>query len=407
LEWIVTAVYWWFPAVYFARRHLERNEEACCDAWAVRQLGSAPRNYAEALLRVVDFISEHRVGLPRLASGMQPTESLEERLRLVMQSGSAAQPSRTLWWCVSVAAVALWLLHPVPLATRPTVADAAVIVSPLPLLASAQQAQSELGPSSPEILEADLPEVPSGFWNQTPTARWANFSLALPGARLVAESNQGISIEITGRKPIQFTPDDLSALVEIPSTRRVVIGDRAGQLRLWDLDAGMPVSLIGRHSGAVTSVTYHEASGLVSSDDGGSVMRWDLQSGQVRSTWSAAAHEGIGVVSGDPPAIQSVRYSVDGASLAILTGHWNNTDFPQRLHIVDSRDFTMIDSRDIAPGTALILQSPELGWFAIDWSGVVRSIETQAVLTTLEKHQVSALALLHQPSQLATLQLLN
>ena len=103
LEWIVTAAYWWFPGVYVARRQLERNEEACCDAWAVRQLGSAPRQYAEALLRVVDFISEHGVGMPRLASGMQPTESLEERLRLVMQ-GSGANHSSSAIRCSAGAA---------------------------------------------------------------------------------------------------------------------------------------------------------------------------------------------------------------------------------------------------------------------------------------------------------------
>jgi bla regulator protein BlaR1 len=102
LEWIVTAAYWWFPGVYIARRQLERNEEACCDSWAVRQLGSSPRQYAEALLRVVDFISEHRVGLPRLASGMQPTESLEERLRLVMQGSSVEPSSPAIQWGASV-----------------------------------------------------------------------------------------------------------------------------------------------------------------------------------------------------------------------------------------------------------------------------------------------------------------
>jgi bla regulator protein BlaR1 len=407
LEWIVTATYWWFPGVYIARRQLERNEEVCCDAWAVRQLGTTPRHYAEALLRVVDFISEHRVGLPRLASGMQPTESLEERLRLVMQSGGAVQTSRSLWWGAGLASVSLWLLHPVPLATRPSVANAAVIVSRPPMQLASIDDSSAAGLKSSGILEANLPEAPSGFWNQAPNPRWANFSLALPGARLIAESNRGISIEILGRESIRFSSEDLSALVEIPSTKRVVIGDRAGQLRLWDLDAGMPVSLIGRHSGAVTSVTYHESSGLVSSDDGGSVMRWDLQSGQVRATWSAAAHAGIYLITGDPPSIQSVRFSVDGTSLAILTGDWNDIDARQRLHIVDSRDFTMIDSLEVAPGTALIQQLPEWGWVSIDWSGVVRSIETQAMITTIEKHQVSALALLHQPSQITTLQLLN
>jgi bla regulator protein blaR1 len=70
LEWVDTAANWWLPLVYIARRQLERHEEACCDAWAVSRLQLPPRSYAEALLRVVDFISDHEVGIPRLASGM-------------------------------------------------------------------------------------------------------------------------------------------------------------------------------------------------------------------------------------------------------------------------------------------------------------------------------------------------
>ncbi len=75
IEWLVTTIYWWCPLVYFARRELERHEEVACDAWAISYLHTSPRTYAEALLSVVDFLSETQVGTPRLASRMQPADS--------------------------------------------------------------------------------------------------------------------------------------------------------------------------------------------------------------------------------------------------------------------------------------------------------------------------------------------
>ena len=114
LELFVTAAYWWFPGIYFAKQQLERHEEACCDAWAVAHLDAPPRSYCEALLQVVDFISENSVGIPGLASGMHPTKTLEERLRLVMRPDDFAQTITPMHMCVGTICCTMWLLHPIP-----------------------------------------------------------------------------------------------------------------------------------------------------------------------------------------------------------------------------------------------------------------------------------------------------
>ena len=239
LEWIVTAVYWWFPGVYIARRQLERHEEACCDAWAVRKLNAPPRLYAEALLRVIDFISEHRVGIPRLASGMQPTSSLEERLHLVMKGSSVESSSKPLLWSVTGACLSLWLVHPVlhPYPEPTLVADELTedhVTDGVTPLMSRPSAASSTSPIDP----ADLPEPPKGFWNRTARPEWASFALALPGARLVAEANRGITIRSLDRESLRFSSDELSAVVEIPSTKRVVIGDCGRALAIVGLGRG-------------------------------------------------------------------------------------------------------------------------------------------------------------------------
>lgn len=384
LEWAVTAIYWWFPGVYIARRELERHEEAACDGWAVRQLGCKPRQYAEALLRVVDFLSEHRVGIPRLASGMQPTDSLEQRLRLLIQSDGLIATSAAGRWVAGVGCLALCLIHPWLQPTssaRSVLPEYRVGFAPIPgVMADRSSGVSES--TAHPLLELDLPEVPRGFWNESPQQRWASVSLSLKGARLIGEASRGVTIERPQREPLRFSYEDLSAIVEVPSTQRVVIGDTMGRLRLWDLDAGLPTSLIGRHGDRVTSVTYHQSAGIVSADAAGSVMRWDLQSGQVLATWSEAAGP-----------VQSVRYAHDGQSIAVLVGRWSQTDEAQKVHFIDSSSLATKKSIVVPSSTAVVLETEESGWLLIDWSGAVRPLQGGTPISRIAKRDVSGLVL--------------
>lgn len=387
LEWAVTAAYWWLPLVHLARGQLVRHEEACCDAWAVRQLSVSPRRYAETLLCVVDFLSERRGGgLPRLASGMQATRTLEERLRLLRDPLETHAFSGPVQRLAGVGCVALWLLHP---SAHLQPSPAAVSVRP-----DAATAPNWDAALSPEEVTAEpaagrttftLPEPPRGFWNQTPPRRWANFSLSLPGAELIGEAGRGVAITVGGHEPLSFPRDALSAIVEIPSTQRVVIGNEAGELRLWDLAAGVPVSLIGRHAAAVTSVAYRDGGGLASADEAGSVVRWDLQSGQMLASWSDTTD-----------GVQSVRFSCDGTSLAILTGRWEQAAVTRQVLMVDSRSLEVSRSFTVPGDTAVVLEHPGGGWLTVSWSGDVRSLETMRVVSAMAKEQVSALVLSQQ-----------
>ncbi len=382
LEWLVTAVYWWFPGVHLARAQLERHEEACCDAWAIRKLKTTPRQYAEALLRVVDFISDYRVGMPRLASAMQPTESLAERLRLLMRDRGADDSTTTMKSAIAALCVGIWLVHPVIHPRQPSLPRALKEIDVERLTADdlAVMAMKEL----PHLEAANLllPDQPQGFWNQSPPHRWANFELTLPDAELTADAHCGITIEIPKHQPLHFPAHELTAMVEIPSTQRVVIGDANGQLRLWDLSAGTAVSLIGMHPSAITSLAYHDSVGLVSADATGSVIRWNLQSGQPLATWS-----------NETSRIQSIRFSNDGQTLAILLGNWSSPASLQNLVLVDSHTFQSTRSVMVPANTAIVLCWPGDNWCTVDWSGVVHRLHDKSVILVLPKHRVSALAL--------------
>ncbi len=87
LEAVVTALYWWHPAVWWARRELHESEERCCDAWVVGTLPGVARSYASALLATVDFLSGVPSPLPVGASGLGRGghfQHLRRRLTLIM-----------------------------------------------------------------------------------------------------------------------------------------------------------------------------------------------------------------------------------------------------------------------------------------------------------------------------------
>jgi WD40 repeat protein/beta-lactamase regulating signal transducer with metallopeptidase domain len=81
LEVLAGGLYWWYPLVWLALRHLQQREEECCDALAVEQ--ASARVYATAILETVDFLAEARPRLPALASGLSSARLLEERLTLL------------------------------------------------------------------------------------------------------------------------------------------------------------------------------------------------------------------------------------------------------------------------------------------------------------------------------------
>jgi beta-lactamase regulating signal transducer with metallopeptidase domain len=381
MEFLVTAIYWWFPLVYFARHQLERHEEACCDEWAVRILNSSPRQYADSLLKVVDFISDHHVRFPRLASAMRPTNSLEMRLRLVMQIGKHPAESRSTRIGFAIAGVSLLLVHPFP---QPAVTADEGTTSRLPRKPLSSPSSELALPSfeSPQIETPVLPPAPQGFWNRMPERRWADISLTLPGVELRADVARGITIETREGNSLRFSADELRAIVEIPGSRRVVIGSRDGSVRLWDLDAGTAVSLLGRHPQEITSLAYHENGGLVSADAAGSVMRWDMQSGRVLATSSVPAS-----------SVQSIRFSTDGRSLAVLTGRWNTALQAQHLFIVDSETLQATQERRLSRRVALVVAASDGRWNSIDWTGNVRDLESEAEIGQIPKRQVSAMLL--------------
>lgn len=393
LEWLVTSLFWWFPGVYFGRQQLERHEEACCDARAVAMLKSKPREYAEALLRVVDFISEHGVTSTRMASPMQPTATLEERLRLLMRDELSIAPSRLHSWGCGLICASIWIIHP----------DIYQIEFPSQSIAvTASASQAAAGPDPvPEpsvaaerrliqpITESDLPAVPKGFWNTGAAKDWASFSFDVSGYRLDAIAGQGILVHRDDGKTLRFNQQTMTAIAEVPRSKRVIIGDADGNVRLWDLEAGTPVSLLGRHNAAITSVAISSHAEVFSADAGGTIFRWKMQSGEILSQWSVDD----GPHQSSSRKIASLRVAADGQSVAVLCSDWRDKTNLKEIHLLDSKTLKPLSSVFATPQAAVAFQFEEGAWVVVDWDGVIRLMNTAEPIGSIEKQRVSALLL--------------
>lgn len=390
LEWLVTAIYWWLPLVYFARQQLERHEEAACDAWAIANLSTPPRAYAETLLSVVDFLSETRIGIPRLASRMQATDSLEERLRLIMSS-DAAPLSPIKWRGLMLFSGVLILVHPSfhyrsNAETAPANRDArARIETDLTLMDGSSPhepvGRDTTGLSAEVSLDRlPLPPRPRGWWNEPPAMRFADLRLGESNLRLLAEAGVGVTIQ-DDNGTFTFEPASVRALAHVPSRSRVIIGSTTGDLHLWDVPASQAVSLIGKHQAAITNLAFHLAEGLVSGDVEGNLIRWDHQSGEMLGLRPLER------------SVASIRWSRSGKQLAVLTGDWNAPGDAMQLLMLDGRSLETQQQLEL-PGTIAVVQQDErLGWLAVDWGGEVWSLASGQLEGHVPKSIVSGMVL--------------
>jgi beta-lactamase regulating signal transducer with metallopeptidase domain len=102
LEIAATAVFWWYPVTWWARRALRHAEERCCDEWVLRVLPGSAGAYAEGLLKSLTFISREGVSLPLAASGAGPARDLEARLKEILMTPPL--PRLNAWLRLALAA---------------------------------------------------------------------------------------------------------------------------------------------------------------------------------------------------------------------------------------------------------------------------------------------------------------
>jgi beta-lactamase regulating signal transducer with metallopeptidase domain/Flp pilus assembly protein TadD len=112
LEMAAMTLCWWNPVFWFARRRVHRYGELSCDAWAIWAYPEHRRDYAEALIDVVERMSAPTWTAPALAVTDDDPEDFERRLRMIMRekvSRGVSPVVAGLAILVSVALLPSWL----------------------------------------------------------------------------------------------------------------------------------------------------------------------------------------------------------------------------------------------------------------------------------------------------------
>ncbi len=137
LELAATALFWWYPVTWWARRALRRVEERCCDEWVLRLLPGSAGAYAEGLLKSLTFISREGACLPAAASGAGPARDLETRLKEILMTRPRPQLSPGLRLALAAGAAVGLAVFPTHAQSRPADRDTPEVqAAPTPAPAS-------------------------------------------------------------------------------------------------------------------------------------------------------------------------------------------------------------------------------------------------------------------------------
>jgi beta-lactamase regulating signal transducer with metallopeptidase domain len=75
IEWLVMTAFWWHPLVWMARLGLRKAEEDSCDAWVLWSLPGSAKDYASAILKTLEFLSNKPAPMPTAACGFAERRS--------------------------------------------------------------------------------------------------------------------------------------------------------------------------------------------------------------------------------------------------------------------------------------------------------------------------------------------
>ncbi len=293
LELIVSALYWWYPLVWLARRRLHLHEEECCDAWVIGEV--PPRVYAGAIVNTLDFLAEDRAPLPVVASGLTSVELLKRRLNLIMDGHA---PKRLSFMAKVVLVTAGLLL----LSLRPNLAHTESKDQPAAQADADKTAPAEeptAFDSQAKTLDKKLESAPLAF-ARSPDGK--TFALAL------ADQTVQIRDAVEGklRLTLKGHEDAVTCVAFAPDGKTLASGSPDRTVRLWDAATGKLRRALQGHTNWIYAVAFSpDGKTLASSGYDKTIRLWDPASGAERR-----------ILKGHKASIRALDFSPDGKTLA-------------------------------------------------------------------------------------------
>ncbi|NWK54799.1 M48 family metalloprotease [Verrucomicrobiaceae bacterium N1E253] len=96
LECFAGVLFWWNPVMWWARKQLRIYEEWCCDTEVLEVMEAQPKDYAHALLSVVEKLVVPGGRPPVMASQMNSGGQLEQRINIIMNQEKIRKTSKLI-----------------------------------------------------------------------------------------------------------------------------------------------------------------------------------------------------------------------------------------------------------------------------------------------------------------------
>ena len=399
VELVVTGLYWWHPVVWWARRQIEIAEEQCCDAHVIELSAGKSRVYAEALLDIVDLISEAaRPVRPAMSTGIGQRPLLQRRLVDLMKRRCVPTMTPLARRVILAAAAVSLACHPslfvtespkVAAATANNLAESArrILADPpvaagghhVPWSMPADLSRTHLRePQSPH--EASAPPLAQSFPSPVPTEAitetndeppeydesqdyaWAT-SIS-PNGRFHITVRRGYECElreVTSDQVRRLSGHRITCVAFTADSARFVTGDLQGTVRVWDSASGEVLQSLTRREGPVHSVC------IAPSGDYAAVAGHD----GVVELVSLVSPEDRRVVAHPGAPVRCVRFSPDGASLVIATDTWKDA-VAGAIDVYDVATRTRLHHWNIAGPLGAVDFPSQDCVVTVEWSGRVR-----------------------------------
>jgi bla regulator protein BlaR1 len=346
LEFVVTGLFWWHPAVWIARREIEIHEEQCCDSWVVGQFPKAPRRYADALLATIDFLSDDHSVMPAAASGLGNAPLIRQRLILIMRG--VAPKNLGLMGRITVCVMALLI----PIQPRLSVKTASIELPTIQESIPSHPGPYRLHPHSERDLESSriqhlgkatpnpdahlhlpkpkvrqrsatpvitrsIPEINAKTVSTAEPSQCDDNSVVWGKATAPNSLSQIVAYDDGDVLWEHFCTDDaadlsqfeISTVAYTPEGQLFVAGCRDGKIRVWDASNGQLLKTLAGHKSDIRAVAVSPRGDWLVSGD---------QKGEVR-VWSVLDERFSEILSNYCAPISSVAFSKDGKTIAVAT----------------------------------------------------------------------------------------
>jgi beta-lactamase regulating signal transducer with metallopeptidase domain len=399
IELLVTALYWWHPAVWWARQQLEIAEEQCCDAHVIAICAGQTRVYAEALLDIVDLINEPERQLrPAMTSGIGQRPALQKRLADLMQRRCAPTMTPRMRRMIVVTGAVCLVYHPTLFVTQLPKLQAASAKPSVPLLAASSASHgnkveklltsrgstgfslNRADRTASVVPPPDLPPPPVEMVRDN----WA--TAISPNGRYHITVSRGFQCElreVTAARVHSLSGHRITCVAFTPDSERFVTGDLQGTVRLWDAITGEMLQTLTEQDGPIHTIALTLfGDRLIAAGHEGIVELINLANPGDRE-----------VLARLNAPIRCARFSPDGSQLVLVTDSWK-TGEACSVAIYDIQSGTRLLQWDInGPTGALDFLSPDR-LVTVEWSGRVRAWSLPALhavdLPALAKDLVSA-----------------